>query len=261
MLCKDDSVTYLTHLGYNTVKFPRASIVPLLVISGQRTALEALGPLSDFVTGATYTPQVICDEPAPDITGKKTNKLELSVGLDLLNRLLSVMGAASGKIDASYQNARSIQLTFKNVLSDYVYPSEIDKCLLSGKPVMNSLLKTWMDKVGEAFIITRTIKSKSFGVTAYDSSGSALNMDVQGIQNVIGASGKISPSAENSSEIQYEGTKMLSFGFQAISFCIQNNGFKLALAKAPVVLKGGGAVGEKENTVIFIPNELVDIKF
>jgi len=36
MFCKDDSLDYLNHLGYNVVKLPREKIEPLLVIAGKK---------------------------------------------------------------------------------------------------------------------------------------------------------------------------------------------------------------------------------
>lgn len=266
MICRDDSVNYLNRVGYNVIKLPKENIKPLLVIGGDEKGLNVLGPLTDFVLQAQYTPDVVCEAEAPNITGKKSNKLDLGLGLDLMSRLLSAMGAASGGINLQYQRADKIQIVFENVLSDYVYPTEIDKYLLSGKPKTKSLLADWIDEDGEAYIITGTIKSKSFGVIAYDQSGQSLEVDVTGIQDLLGVSGKVNLSRESSNKILYQGEKLLVFGFQAISFSIQQDDgvpkFKLTPTNEPLVMKGmrDGEVDHHGN-VIFAKNALLEIDF
>jgi hypothetical protein len=266
MICKDDSLNYLNHIGYNVIKLPLENIKPLLVIGGKKTGLKVLGPLSDFVLDAQYSPEVIYGGEAPKITGKKSNKLDLGLGLDLMNRLLSAMGAVSGGIDVKYEKASQIQIVFENVLSDYVYPTEIDKYLLSGKPKTESLLTEWIDEDGEAYIITETIKSNSFGVIAYDKSGHSMEIEVSGIQDLLGGSAKINPSKEGSNEILYKGEKLLAFGFRAISFSIHKDDgvpkFKLTPAKKPLVMRGmrGGATDQQGN-VVFAREELLEIDF
>lgn len=265
MFCKDDSLTYLNHLGYNVVKLPRESINPLLVIAGKKKGLEVLGPLSDFVLDGQPLPPVIHNEEIPSITSKKTNKLDAGLGVSLMNTFLTAMGAVSGGIDLNYQKASQIQIQFKDVLSDYVYPTGIDKYLSSATPPKHSLLREWVDEQGEAYIITRTIKSKSFGVIAYNKDGYPIEIDIKGIRDLFGVSGKISPSREETNEIVYQGEKSLVFGFQSISFSIEgdkeNPKFKLNQSNGPVAMKGkGGGVTEQGN-VLFARNELIEIDF
>lgn len=265
MLCKDDSLSYLNHLGYNVVKLPRENISPLLVIAGKKQELEVLGPLSDFVLNGQHFPQVICDEKIPDIASKKTNKLELGLGLNVMNRLLSAMGAVSGGLDLNYQKAAQIQILYKDVLSDYVYPTSIESYLLSGSPKKDSLLRQWMDREGEAYIITRTIKSKSFGVVAYDKSGHSIEIDVKGIQDLLEVCGKINPSKEGTHEIKYNGEQLLVFGFQAIAFSItgdkENPKFKLSQSQKPLLMKGKESDASEHKNVLFSRNELLEINF
>jgi hypothetical protein len=265
MFCKDDSLTYLNHLGYNIVRLPRENIIPLLVIAGEKDGLEALGPLSDFVLNGQPFSEVIYNEKIPDIASKKTNKLDLALGLDAMNRLLSAMGAVSGGLNLNYQKAVQIQILFNDVLSDYVYPTTIENYLSSNRPKNDSLLKEWVDKKDEAYIITRTIKSKSFGVVAYDKSGYPIEIDINGIQNLLGGSGKINCSKEGENTIKYQGKKYLVFGFQAISFSIKEDKesakFKLTRSNKPTAMKGKTGDVPEQGNFLFDRNQLLDIHF
>ncbi len=242
MFCKDDSITYLNNLGYNVVKLPRENIKPLLVITGEKGKLEPFGHLSDLIIDARYEPSVIYNEEMPTITGKKSNKLDMKVGIDLLDRLLLAMGTTSLGIEAAYKNIDSIRIIFKNVLSDTILPIEIDKYLSSGRPKTGGLLDSWIDSKGKAYLITETIKSNAFGVIAYDKNGYSCKIDVSGIEDILGGSGEIRLSIEQNNTVFYEGKKFLVFGFKALYFWIDKNQespvFRLAKTKDQLVMKG-----------------------
>jgi hypothetical protein len=263
MFCKDDSLTYLNKLGYNVILYPRENVQPLLVIAGKKP-LTVLGPLSDFTTGATYSPKVVRGQPAPTITGKKTNKLDTSLGLELANRLLSAMGASAGKLDVGYQHASKIEVFFENVLSDSVFPTEIDKYLLSGRPVDQSLLMESIDKEGRAFVITETIRSNSFGVAAYDERSVPIKVNVAEIKGLLGASAGVSISGTGDHHLSFQGQVFLAFGFRAIGFTVIKDQagprFDLTVSARPVAMKGGATEPQSES-VVFRRNELLELEF
>jgi hypothetical protein len=146
-----------------------------------------------------------------------------------------------------------------------VYPTTIANYLSSYKPKKGNLLNEWLDEEGEAYIITKIIKSKSFGVVAYDKSGYPMEIDIKGIQDLLGVSGKINLFQEGTHSMQYQGEKLLVFGFQAISFSIKGDNedlkFKLAQSSGPTVMKGKPDCVPEQDTVLFARNELIDIGF
>jgi hypothetical protein len=267
MFCKDDSLTYLNHLGYNVISLPRENIEPLLVIGGKKKKLEVLGPLSHFVLGASYVPTVKYDQTASKITSKKTNKLDSRLGIELMNKYLSALDATSGKLNVGYEKAVEIEIVFENVLYDSVYITDIDDYLSSATPKTKTLLMECINEEGEAHIITETIKSNSFGVIAYDKDKHELNLDIKGIQSLLGGGSGINVSKDENLKVSYQGDKFLKFGFKAASFWMQedNNGeaqFRLKMDKGTLVMKGKAPVeGKQSHDVLFAQHELLDVDF
>lgn len=94
-----------------------------------------------------------------------------------------------------------------------------------------------------------------------------MEVDIKGIQDLLGVSGKITPSKESTHKVVYKGEKLLVFGFQSISFSIEGKDkeepkFKLTPAKKTVVLKGKESrESDQARNVLFTRHELLEMNF
>jgi len=215
-MCKDNSLTYLNGVGYNVIRLPREGIDPLQLLSHGGNALEILGPLSDLVLSGPPAPLVTSDTPAANVNGKRTDKLELGLGLNFLDKILSAMGAPGASLKMAYSKAKSIEFEFENVSVDSVNITAIGQYLKGAKPDIANPIIEMLDEEGEAYVITETIKSNSFGAIAYDSTNSTIDVDVAGIQQAIGVNTKVAVLKDATRKVSYKGAKLLRFGFKAI---------------------------------------------
>jgi hypothetical protein len=264
MFCKDDSITYLNHLGYNVILTPREGLAPGLVLAGVKTALDRLGPLSDFVQGSPPLPFVQGNLQAPNVTQKTSNKLGLDLGVNLLDRLLKAMNACDGKIGAHYAKAANIELIFEDVLLDTMDPSALGKYLGSTLPDTVNPWMAHLDGPGKAYVVTEIIKSDKFGVVAYGENSETLELDTQAIQQMLGGNAKVTQSGSRTRELVYQGPKHLVFGFRAVEFWIdtknQPPAFHLNLTGSILVAKGIAAPQASPLTIaIFGKNQLLEL--
>jgi hypothetical protein len=88
--------------------------------------------------------------------------------------------------------------------------------LAGAKPNIANPIVEMLDEDGKAYVITETIKSDSFGVVAYDSVNSTIDVDLAGIQKAIGVNARVAVSKDATRKISYKGDKFLRFGFKAI---------------------------------------------
>lgn len=268
-MCKDSALQYLNHFGYNVIKLPRQDMDPLLVLAGKRGNLTCLGPVSQFIIKPTRQPEIKRDQLVADIAGKKTNKLDIGIGLNLLSGFLSVLGFATGKLNNQYSKARTVQFVFNNVLADGLYLTDVDDFLLSGQPRTDSLLQEEIDEEGEAYIVYETIKSNSFGIIAYDSKNTAIQVDVDGIQKILGVSSGIKVSRDADYAVVYKGGQHLYFGFKAVKFWIEKEDgavkFRIKPADQSMTYKSLDYQQRQQQLqpqpVIFKKGEFVDVKF
>ena len=263
MFCKDDSLTYLNHLGYNVVLTPREGLVPGLVLAGVKTALDRLGPLSDFIHGSPPMPSVQSNLQAPKITQKTSNKLGIDMGVTLLDRLLKAMGSGDGKIDAHYAKAANIELVFEDVLMDSMDLSALGKYLGSGQPVAVNPWIGHLDRPGKAYVVTEVIKSDKFGVVAYGENSETLELDAKAIQQILGGDAKVTQNGSRTRELLYQGLKPLAFGFKAVEFWIDTKtspqAFRLNLNESILVAKGGITAPQQAKPLILGKNQLLEL--
>lgn len=269
MWCKDKSVSYLNELGWNVVRLPKENINPLLVLSRSNGYLEILGELSDFVIkGKSRPPKIVRDQAVAEISSLETHKFELGIGLKFLEKFLSLVGASGLGLEESLKNAKSIQFIYQNVLTDFVHPAKIAKYLSSVSPDVSSPLMEHIDEEGEAYIITDTLKSNTFGIAAYDEKGAKIDLDISALKQLLSADPHIEVSKDEEKVVSFKGDKFLRFAFKAISIWVEirdgKASFRLGKPEGPITPMRALAstlVSPSEPTyVIFGRNTLIKLK-
>jgi hypothetical protein len=214
--CKDPSLTYLNRYGYNVVTLPRTGLDPLLVLGRDQT-LTPLGQLGTVWKTAGPPPVPAAPERAANVEGQKTDKLDLSLGLKMLANALAAFGATTPSLEFAYQRARKVQFRLTNVWSVGIDPFTLGEYLASGDlNLSNPVVSRFFDSDSTAYIINEVLKSQSVEVTASDSDGTAIGMDVPAISNVVGANVKVSTGGEQQGTVTYTGPELVTFGFKAL---------------------------------------------
>ena len=76
----------------------------------------------------------------------------------------------------------------------------------------------------EVGVITATISSKKFLVTARGENWFDISLNVPVIQQIAGGELKVNVTNPNKTEVAYEGTNAVAFGVQAIQLFFDENG-------------------------------------
>ena len=231
--CTDPSVTYLNKFGYNVVRLPRTGISPMDVL-GKRDSVERLGRLSSVWKTTMAEPAVGAPQAAADLEGQKSQDLELSIGLKVLENALRGLGAAVPSVDFAFRQARKVQFTYTNITSVSVAPLDAGNYLSSGdlntaNPVV---AQYFLDDEAHAFLIVDVLQSDSICVTAKTENGIEAELDVPAIQGVVGASIGVKRGGASSSAITFQGRQPITFGFKAFVIAFTDGHWTLKGAKA-----------------------------
>ncbi len=210
---RDPSVTYLNKLGYNVVKLPRAGIEPMDVIGRDQT-MQWLGPIDSIWSSAIAKPQPGPPKPASAVNGQRTDALDLSVGLSILGNTLAAFGVSVPSLDLAYKSAHSVQFSYNNVTITEVAPFAAGSYLAKGELQSdNPAVKNYfLSDQATAYLIVQVLKSNSLTVTATDSHGTAVSVDLSAFQGVDAKVG-IKPSNSGNSTISFSGPDAITFGF------------------------------------------------
>lgn len=231
--CKDVSVTFLKSSGYNVVRHPSAAIQPLDLIGVQNKEPMYLGPLNLLITNPPGPlPPVTADVAAADINGKKTSKLKLGIGANILGNIIGAMGGNLG-VDVSYTNARQIDFTFADVLNDSVVPLVVGNYLRDAEvDAGNLILKQYVMGNGKLYLITKTAKTDKLTVSYERSDGVAATVNVPVLQNIVGGNVSIDSGSAASGRITFAGSQKLVFAFQAFQVGVANGALSLTSVQA-----------------------------
>jgi hypothetical protein len=256
---KDPSITFLNKFGYNVIKLPRTGIEPLDVV-GRDQVTQWLGPVRKVWTSTGPEPQPGPPHPASAVNGQRTDALELSFGLSILANTLAAFGASVPSLDVAYKNARAVQFTYTNVTSISVSPFDAGNYLAAGTlRTDNPVVKNYFggDKA-KAFLIVEVLKADSITVTATDSQGTEVGIDLPQIQGVLDAKIGVKPSGSSNATITFTGPVPVTFGFvvQQIARAGDSWTLKGAAPSADIAfgvpsLGMGSPAGEDSNPMVF----------
>jgi len=241
-LCKDPSITFLNRFGYNVIKLPRKGIEPMDLI-GKDKSTEWLGPIASVWKTTSAPPKPGDPQPSVDVQGQQSEKLDLSIGLKVLENALKAFGASVPSLNFAYNKARKVQFTFTSVTSTSVAPLEAGNFLASGDLNTNNPVVShyFLEDHADAFLIFDVLKSNSISVTATDDHGGEVKVDVPQIQSVLGANVGVTASGASQATLTYSGKEPVSFGFRVFSINFVNGEWALAGAQASGGLAFGAA--------------------
>lgn len=252
----DPFLNLLKSISYIPLRLPRADVQPLQLLGIDGKDLTVLGQLSDAMRpGPTaLLPPVQNDiQTASQIEGTRSAKVKLSIGLNLLGGIIGALTGQNLDVSAAYQHASTLTFEFDDVTVNNVSVILLDKYLNSSD--IDPLAKQIQDLMiaGDAGVTTAVACSKKFVVTAQDSNGADINVDVPVIQNV--ASGKlgVSTTGANNTKVVYQGNTAITFGLQALRLGFDENGKITGFTQ---VASGSGAVRGLEPAATGAPNLL-----
>jgi len=255
---KDPSITFLNKFGYNVIRLPRTGIEPLDVI-GRDQAMQWLGPLSKVWTSTSPEPLPGPPHPAAAVNGQRTDALELSFGLSILASTLAAFGASAPSLNAAYKNAHAVQFTYTNVTSTSVSPFDAGNYLAAGtlrndNPVVRNYFGN--DKA-KAYLIVEVLKADSITVTATDSHGIEVGIEIPHIEGIADAKIGVKPSSASNSTVTFTGPVPVTFGFAVQQIAREGDNWILrgAAASADIAFAVGDDTGEESNPLVFDTGE------
>jgi hypothetical protein len=249
---KDPSITYLNKLGYNVVKLPRTGIEPMDVIGRDQT-MQWLGPIDSIWTSAIPKPQPGPPKPASAVNGQKTDALDLSVGLSILGNTLAAFGVSVPSLDVAYKSARSVQFSYSNVTLTEVPPFSAGSYLAKGELQSgNPAVKNYfLSGQATAYLIVQVLKSNSLTVTATDSHGVAVDVDLSALQGLDAKVG-VKPSRSGNSTISFTGPDPITFGFAVQQITREGNDWLLhGVAPSGNIAFGQNQPGDGPRPTVF----------
>jgi hypothetical protein len=184
-------------------------------VIGRDQVTQWLGPLSKVWTSTGPEPLPGPPHPASAVNGQRTDALELSFGLSILANTLAAFGASAPSLNLAFKNAHAVQFAYTNVTSTSVAPFDAGNYLAQGTlRTDNPVVKNYFsNEKAKAFLIVEVLKADSITVTATDSNGAEVGVNLPQIEGVVDAKIGVKPSNAANSTITFTGPVPVTFGF------------------------------------------------
>jgi hypothetical protein len=206
---------------------PRQDILPLQLVGMSGKDLSPLGEVSTALVapaGVSLPPIVSDIATAASMEGKASSQVKLSVGLEILGNILNALAGSKMDVSAAYEKATSVTFKFSDVSADKVEITKLDQFLGKANihPDSKHIERMMIaDKVG---ILTMTLKSKKFTVSAQGESGLNVGVDVPVIQGIASGKLKVESKKADNSEIAFEGATPITFAAQGVRLFFDDRG-------------------------------------
>lgn len=239
---------------------PQQGILPLQLVGMFGKTLSPLGEMKTSLpapVGVDVPPLLSDIATAASLEGKSSAQVKLSIGLEILGNILQALSGKNLDLSVAYQNAKTVTFKFADVSADKVEINKLDQYLgkatihPDGKHLEKMILE---DKVG---VLTMTLKTKKFIISAQGESGTNLSVSVPMIQGLVGGSVGVEAQNASSSDVAYEGPTAVTFAAQGVQLFFDDGGHYTAFDPFVVgqhAVRGDAARGQ--DTTSFVPRML-----
>jgi hypothetical protein len=217
-MCHDPFLSCLAAFGYCVVRLPMADLDPLQLLLRAGDDLDRLGSLPTVLEPGPHVgiPRAARGVPAPSISGGRTGRLDLGVGLSLLGGVVAAMGGSKVGLDEAYRAAHTLTFEFTDVTEDRVEIVDLDQYLTDARISRRSSHVAALLEAGEVYATTAVVRSRSLTVEARDENGASVSVQLPVLQQVAGGRLSVNQSGTGASTVVYAGDTPLGFGFRAV---------------------------------------------
>jgi subtilisin len=230
-LCRDELLLHLNRLGYNVLRAPQVSVVPLSLIGLDREGAVLLGKATRIFPATVTVPLVVHnDEAASVLEGCKSGELAASLGLKVLERVVEALGGSSA-FRTAYARSTSIQVELADVRADTVAPRDVALYLRSVElDADDPIVAKYVLGSGSLFLVTDTIKSDKLVITSRVHGAPRDGIDIALLQGHLGGKTAISTDESRPGRVLFEAASPLTFGFRCYQVGVDGKGLTLGMA-------------------------------
>jgi hypothetical protein len=220
----------------NLVRVPEERIRPLGVVAHRNGKSSFRGALAPLLSGSAdaLAGLALQQSRMADLSGKRSRKVSLDLGLEVLDGFLRGFGLSGGAaLREQFEGADQVSFSFREVNRVYLDAGELGR-LLKGRRLdpANPAVAIFMDRDDpyDFLLIDSAITSREFSIQVERAKTSDFKLDVPAIQDLI-AKAKANVSVESSSSfgLSFAGPQALSFAFTCLQFLLDDQGRILSL--------------------------------
>lgn len=229
-LCNNDPLikTLRDVFGTNIIRVPEERYKPLTVLAAHNNHASFRGKLSPLLLdNFTFPESILAESQMPDLSGKRSQSVNVKLGLKILDGYLKGLGIPGASLDSSFNGASEVSYTFQNVRRSWIDINAVGH-LLSGKKIdsKNPAASIFFGEDAYPFLLLDSvITSSDFTISVDRTASSNFSFDLPIIKNVIeNANVEVNVSTTSGYDLTFQGNKQLAFAFSCVRLTIEKDG-------------------------------------
>lgn len=233
-LCREDPLLSLVHelYGANVVRVPDARVRPLTVVvhRGGRSFLRgSLLPLLSDARPLGVLPELT---ELTDISGRRSRRVTLDLGLHILRGFLSGLGLPHADFTAGLEGAAYLSFAFPaarrlaldvNALGVALAGRRVDH----GNPAAAILFS---EPRYELLLVDGVLTSREIAIVISGAKGQRLNVDLAALRTTVAElGGSVGAATERDIELTLTSAAELTFAFSCVRLTLDDQGAILAI--------------------------------
>jgi hypothetical protein len=207
---------WLKEFGFNALALPRRELGPFDVLLEDRNSVfsSKAGTLDQVLASDAPRPEPTLGEPTGSIAQKVGRKMELKLGLSVLDALLGGFLGSKLGAETELSRAKDLEITYEDVTQDSLPLLSLQAWMESAEIVAPQAAR---DMLGDEklAVVTAVLRSAKLSVAATADRGASLALDVPQISGIVAADGKVARSSTDGTRVTFDGGEPIAFGFQA----------------------------------------------
>lgn len=224
-ICKNDFTDELRHLfDANPLRIPQTGMQPLTILEIDSTRkARKIGEFIDLIDGRFGNPIKVESEELAGFSMKKSKKVKVGLGLDLLQSYLGAFGIPPAAIEGNMEKDGKFSLSFSKVSRNYFNQLDLGRFLDENDIRINEKYLSMKSPDSKLAIIIDSIVSKDFNISVYDKSDQGVNLSLPAIEeSIANANIEVQVSQESSNDICFKKDYPLTFAFSCKEIQIVN---------------------------------------
>jgi hypothetical protein len=229
-LCREDPLVSLVHelYGANMVRVPDARVRPLSVVvhhHGRSFFRGSLLPLLSDARPLGLQPE---ETLLTDISGRRSRRVTLDLGLHILRGFLSGFGLPHAGLEVGLNDAAYLAFAFPaarrraldvNALGWALAGRRLDQ----GNPAAAMLFAE--DPAYELLLVDSVITSRQIAIVVGAAKGRRVNVDLAALRQALAElGGNVEAGADGEIELILSSKAELTFAFSCVRICLDSDG-------------------------------------
>ncbi|WP_439100145.1 gasdermin [Candidatus Viridilinea mediisalina] len=237
-LCREDPLVSLVHelYGANMVRIPDARVRPLSVVlyrQGRSFFRGSLLPLLDNAQPLGLQPQASL---LTDISGRRSRRVTLDLGLHILRGFLSGFGLPHASLEARLNGAAYLAFAFPAAKRSALDINALGWALTERRIARHNPAATMLfsSEPYELFLIDSIITSHQIAIVVGGTRKQRLNLDLAALREALAElGGSVETGAAGEVELIISSKAELTFAFSCVRVCFDHEGQITSLPPDP----------------------------